>query len=119
MLVLSEKDYNHLAGNIIGRVDMLIKDGHFWAYKYYSNNEDTPHSYISDDHEALDFFHFFSEYDWITGNDLHMTPKKSLDLKPGLMHAFFPEFIRGSMDPDYLAWREFLVISLPDPSTQP
>lgn len=118
MIVLSEKDFNALAGQITGTVDMLIKDGHFFAYKHRID-EDRPYAHLTDDHEALDFFHFFSEYDWITGNDLHMMPKKSLDLKPGLMHAFFPEFIKGCMDPDYLAWREFLVIVLPDPSTQP
>lgn len=107
MIVLSEKDYNAMAGEILGTVDMLIKDGHFFAYKHRID-EDRPYAHVSDQSGFYEFQLFFQEYEWITGNDLHFLPKKQ-NLR---IYLFFPEFIAGSMDPDYLAWREFIVIKI-------
>lgn len=116
MIVLSEKGYNALAGQITGTVDMLIKDGHFFAYKHRID-EDRPYAHVTDSNPQVAFQDFFLEIHWITGNDLHLYPTYAT--KAEIMKAIFPEFIPGCMDPDYLAWREFLVLSLPDPSTQP
>lgn len=109
MKAILDKYWLPAPGEILRIAEAKIRDGHFHYYEYESGS-DRPIVALSDEWpEEVD--------KWLSENELFIVLETSAEYAPGLecnefATFLFPEYVSGSMDPDYEAWWDGVVVEL-------